>query len=128
MQYENSFLSRIGKFCQPVMAPMDLNWKATVALLSGAAAKEVIVSTIGVLYSNEDEATLSDTLASSGDFTQRSALAFLIFILLYCPCIASLATIANESGSRKWVAFSIFYNTGVAWVMAYAVYLISGLF
>ena len=128
MQYEHSYLGRIGKFFQPVMAPMHLNWKATVALLSGAAAKEVIVSTMGVLYSNADEATLSDTLAASGDFTPRSALSFLVFILLYCPCIASLATIAHETGSRKWVAFSVFYNTGVAWVMAYGVYLLSGTF
>ncbi len=127
-QYEHSYLGRIGKFFQPVMAPMHLNWKATVALLSGAAAKEVIVSTMGVLYSNADEATLSDTLAASGDFTPRSALSFLVFILLYCPCIASLATIAHETGSRKWVAFSVLYNTGVAWVMAYGVYLLSGTF
>ena len=127
-QYAHSYLGRIGKFCQPVMAPMHLNWKATVALLSGAAAKEVIVSTMGVLYSNEDEDTLADTLAASGDFTQRSALAFLIFILLYCPCIASLATVANETGNRKWVAFSVIYNTALAWVMAYAVYLLAGLF
>ncbi len=128
MQYENSFLGRIGKFCQPLVAPMDFNWKATVALLSGAAAKEVIVSTLGVLYSNADEASLSGTLAASGDFTQRSALAFLIFILLYCPCIASLAAIGNETGSRKWVAFSILYNTGVAWLMSYGVYHLAGLF
>ena len=127
-QYEHSYLGRIGKFFQPVMAPMHLNWKATVALLSGAAAKEVIVSTMGVLYSNADEATLSDTLAASGDFTPRSALSFLVFILLYCPCIASLATIAHETGNRKWVAFSVLYNTGVAWVMAYGVYLLSGTF
>ena len=128
MQYEHSYLGRIGKFFQPVMAPMHLNWKATVALLSGAAAKEVIVSTMGVLYSNADEATLSDTLVASDDFTPRSALSFLVFILLYCPCIASLATIAHETGSRKWVAFSVLYNTGVAWVMAYGVYLLSGTF
>ena len=128
MQYENSFLGRIGKFCQPLVAPMDFNWKATVALLSGAAAKEVIVSTLGVLYSNADEASLSGTLAASGDFTQRSALAFLIFILLYCPCIASLAAIGNETGNRKWVAFSILYNTGVAWLMSYGVYHLAGLF
>ncbi len=127
-QYEHSYLGRIGKFFQPVMAPMHLNWKATVALLSGAAAKEVIVSTMGVLYSNADEATLSDTLAASGDFTPRSALSFLVFILLYCPCIASLATIAHETGNRKWVAFSVLYNTGVAWVIAYGVYLLSGTF
>jgi len=68
------------------------------------------------------------TLAASGDFTQRSALAFLIFILLYCPCIASLAAIGNETGSRKWVAFSILYNTGVAWLMSYGVYHLAGLF
>ncbi|MDR0743002.1 MAG: ferrous iron transport protein B, partial [Tannerella sp.] len=103
--FEDSYLGRTGKFCEPVVKPLGLDWKATVALLSGTAAKEIVVSTLGVLYKNEDEATLSKTLIASGDFTQRSALAFMTFILLYFPCIAAFAAIRNEAG-RKWALFS----------------------
>ncbi|MDR2472059.1 MAG: ferrous iron transport protein B [Tannerella sp.] len=124
IRYEQSYLGRIGKFCEPVVKPLGLNWKASVALVSGTAAKEVIVSTLGVIYKNEDEAALSSSLASSGDFTPRSALAFMVFVLLYFPCIASLAAIGNESGSRKWIVFSIVYNTLLAWVAAYLVFII----
>ncbi len=127
-QYENSYLGRLGKFCEPVVHPLGLNWKAAIALISGSPAKEVIVSTLGVLYSNEDETTLSNTLLASGDFTPRSALAFLVFVLLYFPCIASIAAIAKETGSRKWAAFSIIYNTSIAWIAAFAVYHLAGFF
>ena len=75
--YENSYLGQLGKFCEPVVHPFGLNWKAAIALISGSPAKEVIVSTLSVLYRNEDETTLSNTLRTSGDFTPRSALAFL---------------------------------------------------
>lgn len=125
--FENSYLGRIGKFCEPVMKPLGLDWKATVALLSGTAAKEIVVSTLGVLYKNEDESTLSNTLIASGDFTQRSALAFMVFILLYFPCIAALAAIRNEAG-RKWALFSAIYSTAVAWVAGFVVYTIAGFF
>ena len=127
-QYENSYLGRLGKFCEPVVHPLGLNWKAAIALISGSPAKEVIVSTLGVLYSNEDETTLSNTLLASGDFTPRSALAFLVFVLLYFPCIASIAAIAKETGSRKWAAFSIIYNTCIAWIAAFAVYHLADFF
>ena len=126
-QLEQSYLGRIGKFIEPVMKPLGLDWKASVSILTGAAAKEIVVSTLGVLYHNEDEATLSKTLIASGDFTQRSALAFMVFILLYFPCIAALAAINTEAG-RKWALFSIAYNTTLAWVVAFAVYTIAGLF
>ena len=126
-QLEQSYLGRIGKFIEPVMKPLGLDWKASVSILTGAAAKEIIVSTLGVLYHNEDEATLSKTLASSGDFTKRSALAFMVFILLYFPCIAALAAINSEAG-KKWALFSIIYNTTLAWIIAFVVYTVAGLF
>ena len=126
-QLEQSYLGRIGKFIEPVMKPLGLDWKASVSILTGAAAKEIIVSTLGVLYHNEDEATLSKTLLASGDFTKRSAIAFMIFIMLYFPCIAAVAAIATEAG-RKWALFSIVYNTTLAWVIAFAAYTIMGLF
>ncbi|MDR1723797.1 MAG: ferrous iron transport protein B [Tannerella sp.] len=126
-QYEQSYLGQVGKFCEPVVEPLGLNWKASVALVSGTAAKEVIVSTLGVIYKNEDEAALSSSIASSGDFTPRSALAFMVFVLLYFPCIATIVAIANETGSWKWVAFSVIYNTLLAWFAAFMVYTVGGL-
>ena len=94
---ENSYLGRIGKVCEPVMKPLGLDWRASVALVSGAAAKEIVVSTLGVLYSVEDAeengATLSQHLIRSGNYSQASALAMMIFVLLYFPCIATIAAI-----------------------------------
>ena len=127
LQLEQSFLGRIGKICEPIMKPLGLDWKATVAILTGTAAKEIVVSTLGILYHNEDEATLSKTLSDSGDFTLRSALAFMVFILLYFPCVAAIAAINSEAG-KKWAIFSVVYNTVLAWVIAYAVYVIAGFF
>ena len=126
-QLSASFLGRIGKFCEPVMKPLGLDWKAGVALLSGTAAKEIIVSALGILYTDENKATLSTALTDSDDFTTRSALSFMVFILLYFPCIASIAAIANEAG-KKWAFFSAVYNTALAWTAAYLVYIIVGLF
>ncbi|MDR1336530.1 MAG: ferrous iron transport protein B [Tannerella sp.] len=123
--FEDSFLGQIGRFCEPAMRPLGLDWKATVALLSGTAAKEIVVSTLGVLYRDGDEAALSGTLLASGDFTQRSALAFMTFILLYFPCIAALAAIRNEAG-RKWALFSALYSTLIAWIAGFAVYTVTG--
>ncbi|MBO5860422.1 MAG: ferrous iron transport protein B, partial [Alistipes sp.] len=125
-QSENSYLGRIGKLCEPVMEPLGLDWKASVALLSGAAAKEIVVSTLGVLYSVEDaeehSATLSEHLIESGNYTPASALAMMIFVMLYFPCVATIAAIAQEAGGWKWALFSVVYNTLVAWVAAWGVY------
>lgn len=125
-QSENSYLGRIGKFIEPIMSPMGLDWRASVAMLSGASAKEIVVSTLGVLYSVEDdenqEATLSVRLLESGDYTRPSALAMILFVLLYFPCIATIAAIAQETGGWKWAIFSIFYNTSLAWVVAFIAY------
>lgn len=156
-EYSDSYLGRIGKFCEPVMEPIGMSWKASVALLSGTAAKEIIVSTLGVLYAEEpapegdapvsDDASLGAKLRASGDFDARSAMAFMVFILLYFPCIATLAAIAKEtdygqcrqrdeqrrrrrrhSGRWRWAVLSMAYNTGIAWLAAFAVYTIGGLF
>ncbi|MBQ2018797.1 MAG: ferrous iron transporter B, partial [Alistipes sp.] len=125
-QSENSYLGRIGKLCEPVMEPLGLDWKASVALLSGAAAKEIVVSTLGVLYSVEDaeehSATLSEHLIESGNYTPASALAMMIFVMLYFPCVATIAAIAQEAGGWKWALFSVVYNTLVAWLAAWGVY------
>lgn len=115
-----SYLDRLGRGIEPVLKPLGLNWKAGVALVAGIPAKEVIASTLGVLYNSEEEGDgLSEKLAASGDFTTPSAVAFMIFILLYCPCIATISAISNEAGSWKWGAFSIIYNTAIAWIVAF---------
>jgi ferrous iron transport protein B len=128
LQYGQSYLGRLGRFFEPVMKPLGLDWKASVAILTGLAAKEVVVSTLGVLYSDGNEATLSGTLLASGDFTPRSALAFMIFVLIYVPCIAALAAIGQEAGSKKWALFAVVFNTTLAWLVALAVYTVSGFF
>ncbi len=129
-QSENSYLGRIGKLCEPVMKPLGLDWRASVAMLSGAAAKEIVVSTLGVLYSVEDaehdSAPLGEQLVASGNYSRASALAMMIFVMLYFPCVATIAAIAQEAGGWKWAAFSVVYNTAVAWLMAWGVYHLAG--
>ncbi len=131
--YENSYLGRIGKACEPIFAPLGLEWKASVSLLSGVAAKEIIVSTIGVLYavdeadSDEGSVSLKRKLVASGDYTTASALGLMVFILLYLPCIATIAAIRSELGWR-WAIGALCYNTALAWVVAWGVYQLTNLF
>ena len=133
--YANSYLGRIGKACEPVFAPLGLNWKANVAILSGVAAKEVVVSTLGVLYADGEQApeteeqitTLSQRLRDSGDFDAASALALLVFLLVYFPCLATVAAIASEAGWR-WAALAVLYDTGMAWLLAWLAYHLMRLF
>jgi ferrous iron transport protein B len=133
--YEHSYIGRVGRFCEPAFEPLGLNWKASVSLMSGVAAKELMVSTLGVLYSEESDDNESENnptmlkaqLAESGDFTIPSAAALLVFTLLYLPCVATIATIGAESG-WKWAAASAIYNTAVAWLCAFVIYHIVQLF
>ena len=126
--YEHSYIGMIGKVIAPVMQPMGLNWRATIGIITSIPAKELVVSTLGVLYSSEGEEGLPDAIIASRDFTPRSAAAFLVFILLFFPCIATIAAIAEETGSKRWAVFSVIYNTAVAWLAGYIVYIIGGLF
>lgn len=125
--YSTSYIGMIGHKIEPLMAPLGQNWRSSIAILTSIPAKELVVSTFGVLYSSDTEEGIQEDLKNSGDFTPRSAAAFLVFILLFFPCVATIATIATETGSRLWALFSITYNTAVAWVAGYIVYLIGGL-
>ena len=134
-QQSNSILAHIGHFTEPVVRPLDFDWRVSVSLLTGAAAKEVVVSTLGVLYVGDDnEQALSERLRTpspltgEAPFSTASALAFMVFVLLYCPCVATLAAIVRETGSWRYAAFSLCYNTALAWVLAFAVYHIALLF
>lgn len=133
--YENSYIGRLGKSCEPIFKPLGMNWKTSVAILSGISAKEIMVSTIGVLYTDaqseqlselEQEQTLHHRLVQSGDFTKGSVLALIVFTLLYFPCIATLAAIGAEYGKR-WAIASAVYSTSVAWLLAFVIYQISKL-
>ena len=130
-QQENSYLAQIGKFVTPVMEPLGFHWKATIAIISGATAKEIVVSTLGVLYNNADAENTNelevklkqpDRLTGVPDFNSLSAMAFMAFVLLYFPCIATIAAIVRESGSWKFGAFTVVYNTAVAWLIAMMIY------
>ncbi|HNX55632.1 MAG TPA: ferrous iron transport protein B [Prolixibacteraceae bacterium] len=138
-QLENSYLGQLGKFIQPVMAPLGFDWKMSISLLAGLPAKEIIVSTMGVLYQVDQDDNhhvgLSKKLVEekyiSGEkigqkvFTTPVALAFLAFVLIYFPCLGVIATIRNESGKAKWAVFAIIYTTAVAWIAAFLVFQIS---
>jgi ferrous iron transport protein B len=128
--YEQSYIGKVGRFCEPAFEPLGLDWKSGVSLLSGIAAKELMVSTFGVLYSSDSEensAQLKENLAKSGDFTQPSVLALLVFTLLYMPCVGTITAIGRESG-WKWAVGSALYSTTVAWLLAFVVYRLALLF
>ena len=124
---EESFIAMIGHFVEPVLEPLGQNWRSSIALITSIPAKELVVSTLGVLYSSDSEESIQQDLRSSGDFTPRSAAAFLVFILLFFPCIATVAAIADETGNRWWALFSIVYNTAVAWIAGYIVFTVGGM-
>ena len=127
----DSYLEMLGKAVNPVMEPLGMHWRATVAAIAGIPAKEIVVSTLGVLYAGDEEvedAALGQRLSAPSpatgkpDFTPASALAFMVFILLYCPCLATVVAVAREAGSWKFGAFAAVYNTLLAWVVAFVVY------
>ena len=125
---EESFIAMIGHAVAPVLEPLGQNWRSSIAIITSIPAKELVVSTMGVLYSSDSEESIKEDLKASGDFTPRSAASFLVFILLFFPCIATIGTIASETGSWRWALFSIAYNTAVAWLAGFAVYTIGGMF
>lgn len=129
-QLYDSYIGRIGRTVTPLFKPLGFDWKMTVSIITGITAKEVIVSTMGVLYSSKDR-NLSKALLSETDNTGQpyrtklKAFSFLIFILLYFPCIATMAAVKKETGNWKWPIFMIFYTTGIAWFLSFLVYQIS---
>jgi ferrous iron transport protein B len=121
---EKSFMGRMGKAVAPIFSPLGIDWRGSVALISGFAAKEIVVSTMGVLYATgreQDSEALKHALLSS-DMTSLSAVAMMVFVLLYIPCLATVAVIKRETGSLKWTFFSIAYSTLIAWLAAFCIY------
>jgi ferrous iron transport protein B len=132
---ENSWIGRAGHFVEPVVRPLGFDWKLGVSIVTGLAAKEVVVSTMGVLYQGDDPgesgtAGLSDRLreqeyttgrhAGEKVFTPWVAIGFMLFVLIYFPCVAVIAAIRKES-TNGWALFSMFYTTALAWLVAFVV-------
>ena len=133
---ENSYIGHIGKAIEPILRPLGFDWKISVSLLSGMAAKEIVVSTLSVLYTGDadDEQGLSERLANERDaegnlvFTPLIALSLMFFVLIYFPCIATVTAIVKESNSWKWGLFVIGYTCALAWIVSFAVFQIGSLF
>ena len=125
-QQKNSYIGQIGKAIEPVIKPLGFDWKLGIGLISGVGAKELIVSTLGVLYTNEGDVE-NVNLSNRIPITPLVALAYMLFVLIYFPCIATFAAIKQESGSWKWAIFTAGYTTGLAWLIAFTVFQIGSL-
>jgi ferrous iron transport protein B len=131
-QKENSYIGKIGHFIEPAVKPLGFDWKIGASLISGMAAKEIIISTLGIIYTGDGDEDKHELLkerlqterSPDGNlvFTPLVAAGFLLFVLIYFPCIATIAAIKNELGSWKWALFVIVYTTALAWLMSFAVY------
>lgn len=138
-QQEQSYIGKIGKVIEPVFKPQGFDWKLSVGLVSGVGAKEIVASTMGVLYSG-DESVADDSESSSAKYhylyekmsadgiTPLIAFCYLLFVLLYFPCLATIVAVKNETGSWKWAIFTAAYTTATAWILSALVYQIGSCF
>jgi ferrous iron transport protein B len=132
-----SFMGIIGRSIEPLMRPLGFDWHLSVSILSGLAAKEVVVSTLGVIFQVDNDSgnkSLVEKIQSQKNaqgnplFTPLIAFSFMLFILTYFPCVGVVAAIRRESGSWKWALFTIFYTSGIAWLLSFSVYQIGKMF
>lgn len=134
---EQSYIGQIGKFIEPGIEPLGFDWKMGVSIVTGLAAKEIVVSSMGILYhvpdAEENTQGLAESLKSQVDkqgnvvFTPLVAYGFMLFILIYFPCMAAIAAIKKEAG-WKWAIFTMIYTTALAWIVSFCVYQIGSLF
>lgn len=136
-QLEQSYIGHIGKFIEPAIRPLGFDWKMGVSIVTGLAAKEIVVSSMGILYhvpgAEENTQSLAENLKNQVNeqgepvFTPLIAYVFMLFILIYFPCMAVIAAIRKEAGG-KWACFTVLYNTALAWIIAFCVYQVGSLF
>jgi ferrous iron transport protein B len=133
---EKSFIGQIGRFMEPAIRPLGFDWRMGISLLAGSSAKEVVISTLGVLYQADPDdiegQALSNKLktntyqegnkAGERVFNPLVALSFMVFVLIYFPCIAVIATVRKESGRWRWALFLAFYSTILAWLTSWIIY------
>ena len=120
----NTFGGRFGLFVEPFFAPLGFDWRTDVALLAGVAAKEAVLSTMGTAYSigevdPEEAESLGERLSRDPGWSKTVALALMLFVLIYSPCFVTLVVLKNEAGGWRWLFFSMIFNTGVAYAVAY---------
>jgi ferrous iron transport protein B len=136
-KHTKSFMGIIGRSIEPVMKPLGFDWHLSVSILSGLAAKEVVVSTLGVIFQADNQSgskSLVEKIQTQKDsggktvFTPLIAFSFMLFILTYFPCVGVVAAIRRESGSWKWAAFTVIYTTGIAWLLSFTVFQIGSMF
>jgi len=119
----SSIAGQLGVVIEPLLAPLGFDWRIGVALIFGFFAKEIVISSLGVLYNTgESEQALTDSISSDAAFSPLNSMGLMVFTLLYMPCIATIGVIKQETGSWKWTIFSVFYSTAVAWVAAFLIY------
>ncbi len=126
-QQEHSLIGMLGRSVEPVLEPLGFNWKMDVGLLAGVGAKELVVSTLGVMYAGDEGADADENStvlqrALKRDVPLSSAVAYMVFVLLYFPCIATFVAIKNETGKWRWAILCALYTMLVAWLMGWAAY------
>ena len=128
---EYSFSGRVGKSIEPLIAPMGFDWRLGIALVTGLTAKEVVVSTMGTIYAlgntDENSPSLRTRLRDDKNYNPAVAIALLIFVLLYVPCISATVVFHKELKKLKWTLTYIFFTLGMAWLMGFMFYNISSL-
>jgi ferrous iron transport protein B len=130
VQLENSYLGQIGKASEPFFAPLGYDWKMTVALETGLAAKEVVVATLGILYNNDegvDENSDSLIQALKDNISFPSALSFIVFVMIYLPCFAASIVFTKEAGGKRYLVYLFLLTTITAWVLSFITYNITSL-
>ena len=140
-QQEQSYIGRMGKAVEPIFAPQGFNWKLDVSLIAGVGAKEIVASSIGVLYSGDDSFADDDTfsddtekytrlhqLMAADGITTLAAYCYLLFVLIYFPCVATIVAIKNETGSWRWALVAATYTSVLAWIVSALVFQIGSLF
>jgi ferrous iron transport protein B len=131
MEMESSYLGMIGKFSEPIFEPLGFDWKMAVALETGLAAKEVVVATLGVLYSlgdevDEESSSLLNQLRENIPFA--SAVAFIVFVMIYLPCLAAVTVFSRESGKFRYTIYLIGFTTISAYLLSFIAYRVTLLF
>ena len=125
---ENSYLGKLGKFSEPFFAPLGFDWRMAVALETGLAAKEIVVSTLAILYglgenNDENSTTLIENIKNN--IPKEAAISFIVFVMIYIPCIAASMVFVREAGGWKYLAYLFVFTTTTAWIMSFIVYNIS---
>ncbi len=128
LQQEHSIMGMIGHAIEPVLKPLGFDWRLGIGLLSGVGAKELVVSTLCVIYGTSEDTVENGGLAQHMHITPLVAFGYMLFCLIYFPCIATLAAIKNESGHWKWALFSATYTTALAWILSFVVFQIGSIF